>query len=87
MLKTMNNPLGKWYFNEPSSFLSIILFVEEFLIIMLMFTSLSCELLKVDRNEINMIVNVSKSPVWSERCHLNISQCPTEGVVFTGMIS
>ena len=33
------------------------------LINMLMFTSLSCELLKVDRNEINMIVNVSKSPV------------------------
>ena len=57
------------------------------LINMLMFTSLSCELLKVDRNEINTIVNVSKSPVWSERCHLNISQCPTEGVGFTGMIS
>lgn len=30
MLKTMNNPLGKWYFNEPSSFLSIQVFVEEF---------------------------------------------------------
>ena len=57
------------------------------LINMLMFTSLSCELLKVDRNEINTIVNVSKSPVWSEHCHLNIPQCPTEGVVFTGMIS
>ena len=26
----MNNPLGKWYFNEPSSFLSIQVFVEEF---------------------------------------------------------
>lgn len=52
------------------------------LINMLMFTSLSCELLKVDRNEINMIVNVSKSPVWSERCHFNISHCPTEGVGF-----
>ena len=30
MLKTMNNPLGNWYFNEPSSYLSIQVFVEEF---------------------------------------------------------